>query len=248
MDIVCDTDLLPRYNPCMIATLVACAFAASLTTASSEGGPKGFLAEPPSGKGPGVLVLHPWWGLNADVKAFCKRLADSGFVAYAPDLFEGKVASTIPEAEALVKSAKNEQVTKDIAAATTFLFDRVGKPAGGISVVGFSFGAYYGLQLSNSDPNRVRAVVVFYGTGHEDFSKSKASYLGHFAAKDEFEPKAAVDGLEKALKKSNRPETIYTYPNTGHWFFEPSRKDAYNKSAAELAWQRTLKFLKKAVR
>ena len=47
--------------------------------------PEGFLAVPPTGKGPAILVLHAWWGLNETLKAFCKRLADSGFVAFAPD-------------------------------------------------------------------------------------------------------------------------------------------------------------------
>jgi hypothetical protein len=53
--------------------------------------PLGFLAVPPTGKGPGVLVLHAWWGLNDTIKAFCTRLAGSGFVAFAPDLYQGDV-------------------------------------------------------------------------------------------------------------------------------------------------------------
>ena len=64
--------------------------------------PEGFLAVPHVGKGPGVLVLHAWWGLNDTIKAFCTRLADSGFVAFAPDLYHGKIADTIADAEKLV--------------------------------------------------------------------------------------------------------------------------------------------------
>ena len=63
--------------------------------------PQGFLAVPPTGKGPGVLVLHAWWGLNDTIKAFCTQLAEAGFVAFAPDLYHGKVADTIPGAKAL---------------------------------------------------------------------------------------------------------------------------------------------------
>ncbi len=63
--------------------------------------PQGFLASPPTGKGSGVLVLHAWWGLNDTIKAFCTRLAEFGFVAFAPDLYHGKIADTIPDAEAL---------------------------------------------------------------------------------------------------------------------------------------------------
>jgi carboxymethylenebutenolidase len=47
--------------------------------------PDGFLAVPPGGKSPGVLVLHAWWGLNDTIEAFCTRLAESGFTAFAPE-------------------------------------------------------------------------------------------------------------------------------------------------------------------
>lgn len=63
--------------------------------------PQGFLTVPPRRKGPGVLVLHAWWGLNETIKAFCTRLAEAGFVAFAPDLYHGMVADTIAGAEAL---------------------------------------------------------------------------------------------------------------------------------------------------
>ena len=64
----------------------------------------GYLAAPPGGSGEGVLVLHAWWGLNDTIKAFCKRLADQGFLAYAPDLYHGKVADTIDGAESLARA------------------------------------------------------------------------------------------------------------------------------------------------
>ena len=60
---------------------------------------RGYLAMPERGKGPGVLVLHAWWGLNDTIKAFCTRLAEAGFVAFAPDLYHGEVADTIAGAE-----------------------------------------------------------------------------------------------------------------------------------------------------
>jgi dienelactone hydrolase len=63
--------------------------------------PQGFLAVPPTGKGSGVLVLHAWWGLNDTMRAFCTRLAEAGFVAFAPDLYHGKVTDTIAGAETL---------------------------------------------------------------------------------------------------------------------------------------------------
>lgn len=166
--------------------------------------PQGFLAVPPTGKGPGVLVLHAWWGLNDTIKAFCTQLAASGFVAFAPDLYHGKVADNVADAETLGTA----------------------------------------LDLAAADPEHIRSVVIFYGTGGGDFSNSRAAYLGHFAENDEFEPQSNVDNLEEALRGAGRPVTFYRYPDTGHWFFEPDRSQAYNQAAASLAWDRTLAFLK----
>jgi carboxymethylenebutenolidase len=206
--------------------------------------PDGYLAVPPTGAGPGVLVLHAWWGLNDTLKAFCTRLAGSGFVAFAPDLYHGKVADTIPGAEALGKAldANYLQAKADIADATSFLTDRVGQAD--LAVIGFSLGAYYALDLAAADAEHIRSVVLFYGTGGGDFSASRATYLGHFAENDEFEPPSNVDSLEESLRNAGRPVTFYRYPGTGHWFFEPDRTDAYNPLAAALAWDRTLAFLK----
>jgi carboxymethylenebutenolidase len=208
--------------------------------------PQGFLAIPPAGKGSGVLVLHAWWGLNDTIKAFCTRLADSGFVAFAPDLYHGKVADNIPDAEALGQAldANHLQAKAEIAEAAIFLGERAGQAGNGLAVIGFSLGAYYALDLASADPERIRSVVLFYGTGPADFSKSSAIYLGHFAENDEFEPQSNVDDLEESLRRAGRPVTFYRYSDTGHWFFEPDRSQAYNQPAAELAWDRTLTFLK----
>jgi carboxymethylenebutenolidase len=210
--------------------------------------PEGFLAEPTTGKGPGVLVLHAWWGLNETMKAFCRRLADSGFVAFAPDLYHGKIAATIPEAESLGSAldANYLQAKAEIADATLFLKERASQAAPGLAVIGFSLGAYYALDLASAHPEHIHSVVLFYGTGPADFSASKASYLGHFAEQDPYESKSNVDELEAALREAGRPVTFYRYPGTGHWFFEPDRPDAFNQEAANLAWDRTLAFLKRS--
>ena len=209
--------------------------------------PQGFLAAPPTGQGPGVLVLHAWWGLNDTIKTFCTRLAESGFVVFAPDLYHGKVAHTIPDAEALGKALDSNhlQAKAEIVEAVRYLNERAGQADRGLAVIGFSLGAYYALDLSNADPEHIRSVVIFYGTGADDFSGSKADYLGHFAENDEFEPKSNVDSLEESLKRAGRPVTFHRYSGTGHWFFEPDRSQAYNQTAASLAWDRTLTFLKR---
>src|SRR4030042_6056087 len=195
--------------------------------------PQGFLAIPPTGMGPSVLVLHAWWGLNDSIKAFCTRLAESGFVAFAPDLYHGKVADNIADAEILGNALDTNhlQAKAEIAEATRFLNERLGQADRGLAVIGFSMGAYYALDLSITAPEHIRSGVIFYGTGGDDYSNSRAAYLGHFAEKDEFEPQSNVDNLEEALRHAGRPVNFYRSTGTGHWFFEPARSQAYNQEA-----------------
>lgn len=206
----------------------------------------GYLAMPERGEGPGVLVLHAWWGLNDTIRSVCTQLADAGFVAFAPDLYHGKVVDTIADAEAMAGAlfGNREQAIAEVASAVSFLNEQSTQSGNSLAVVGFSMGASYALNLSTTAPEHIRAVVIFYGTGGGDFSQSQAAYLGHFAEDDDFEPTAEVDALEAELREAGRPVTFYRYSGAGHWFFEPDRTDAFNQEAASLAWDRTLDFLK----
>lgn len=212
--------------------------------------PNGYLAIPSVGKGRGVLVLHAWWGLNDTIKACCNRLADVGFVAFAPDLYHGMVTDQIAAAESLSAPLFEDlnQPRATLATAIAFLKERAGAGDVPVAVIGFSLGAFFALDASVNHPQAVQAVVVFYGTHPGAFSGSQASYLGHFAAHDPFEPPASVKALAAALNQASRPVTFYHYDSTGHWFVEPDRADAYNPTAAALAWERTLEFLQGALR
>jgi carboxymethylenebutenolidase len=208
--------------------------------------PDGYLALPPTGKGIPVLVLHAWWGLNDTMRTFCTRLAESGFVAFAPDLYHGKVADNIPDAETLGNALDPDQAKADIADAARFLNERAGQSDRSLAVIGFSLGAYYALDLSVADPEHIRSVVIFYGTRSGDYGGSRAAYLGHFAETDEFEPQSDVDKMEADLRRVGRPVSFHRYLGTGHWFFEPDRPQAFNQAAASLAWDRTLAFLRRS--
>jgi carboxymethylenebutenolidase len=210
--------------------------------------PQGFLSVPAKGTGQGVLVLHAWWGLNDTIKAICSRLSGAGFVAFAPDLYHGKVADNIADAEILGSALDTHQAQArtEISDAMLYLNERSDKTGSGLAVIGFSLGVYYALDLSVADPEHIRSVVIFYGTGGMNFSDSRASYLGHFAENDQFEPQSNVDDLEESLKRAGRPVTFHNYRGTGHWFFEPDRLQSYNEAAASLAWDRTLAFLNRS--
>lgn len=213
----------------------------------SSAQPVGTLAVPASGDGRPVLVLHAWWGLNATLKAFCERLAQAGFTAFAPDLYHGQIADTIPAAETLSKALDYRQARSEVAEAARFIGERTGATGCDLAVIGFSLGAFYALDLAAAHPEQIRSVVLFYGTGEGDFSTSQAAFLGHFAADDPYESKEGVDGLEAALQRAGRPVTFYRYAGTGHWFFESDRVQAYRPAAASLAWARTLAFLNRPV-
>jgi carboxymethylenebutenolidase len=193
------------------------------------------------------LVIHAWWGLNDTIKTFCTRLSEVGFVAFAPDLYHGRVAVTIPQAEALGGEIDTNhlQAEAEIAEAAQFLRERAVQDDH-LAVVAFSLGGYYALHLADTDPEHIRSVVLFYGTDGTvggSFSNSQAAYLGHFAENDPYETKSNVDDLEDRLKRAGRPVTFYRYPGTSHWFFEPDVYQAYDQTAANLAWERTLAFL-----
>ncbi len=193
-----------------------------------EGAVSGYLAVPEKGKGPAVLVLHAWWGLNGFFKWFCDRLAAAGFVEFAPDLYRGAIASTVDEAEKLMSKLMMSKLNQkaggaDITRGVRGLQVQPGVRGKRLGVIGFSLEAFWGLWLAEELPKDVAAVVVFYGTREGNYAKTQAAFLGHFAEKDEFEPPASVRDLEKVLRTSGRDVTFHTYPGTTHWFFETDR-------------------------
>ena len=209
----------------------------------------GYLAEPPHDNGPGVLVLHAWWGLTEPFQQVCDQLAQAGFVALAPDLYHGKTTASVEEAEALVGALNQheERVRGDIAGSVqvlrqheaTHLSDGRGK----LAIVGFSLGGAYALDMSIRMSQEIAAVVTFYASYPGlDYSGANAAYLCHFAEKDPFEPAESVAEMEQELRAAGRQATFYTYPGTKHWFFEENRPE-YDAEAARLAWERTTQFL-----
>ena len=191
---------------------------------------------------PGVLVLHPWWGLNDDVVAYADRLAAEGFAVAAPDMFGGQVATTVEDAERLAKAADEAAIDTITLTALDHLAQRVGS-TGKLAAVGFSFGAHWAMW-GPAQRDSVAATVLYYGTtGGPVLTAASVPVLGHFAEDDPFETDEWVAEFESTLRSARRDVTIHRYPGTGHWFAEPSR-DAYRSEAADLAFDRTVTFLR----
>ena len=209
---------------------------------------QGYLALPASGSGAGVLVLHAWWGLNDTFKGVCDRLAAEGYVAFAPDRYDGRVATTIEEAEALVGGIDHAATPRRMGAAADFLRQHPATTGTGIGVVGFSMGAMWAARLAAElRPDDVEAVVLFYGVASDldtaTYSASHAAFQGHFAPGDEWATDEEVRDAEAAIREAAHWFHLYRYAGTKHWFFEPDRPE-YDAEAADLAWQRSVAFLK----
>ena len=190
-------------------------------------------------RGPGVLLLHPWWGLTEDVMNLADRIAAEGYRVMAPDLFDGRTADTPEGAEQLVSQAdaRWDRLVSDAECALAHLRDAGVERA---AAVGLSFGAAYGVILAAQ--GAVDALVLYYGTGAlEEGARVAIPVLGHFADEDPYEPDGG-EALFEALRESGATTEHYRYPGTSHWFVEPSHSH-YRRDAAELAWERTLTFL-----
>jgi carboxymethylenebutenolidase len=157
-------------------------------------------------------------------------------------MFGGQVADTIEGAERLASAGDDGNADAVALAAIDALAERLG-PDAPIAVLGFSFGAAYAVWAT-AKRDALRAAVVYYGSlSGPSLSNGTSPVLGHFAETDPYETDEGIAEFEYALRAAGRDVTIHRYPGTGHWFAEPSR-DAYRPEQAELAYQRTVTFLR----
>ncbi|GHO53094.1 dienelactone hydrolase family protein [Ktedonobacter robiniae] len=208
-----------------------------------------YLAVPEQDSGPGVLILHAWWGLTEPFQQVCDRLAEAGFVALAPDLYHGKTTTSVEEAHALSEALDQdvERWRGDIAGAMQVLRQHSAThqadSSSKLALVGFSLGGAYALDMSVTLAEEIAAVVTFYDSYPGlDYRSAKAAYLCHFAEDDPFRPVESAAEMEQELQAAGRPVAVFTYPGTKHWFFEENRPE-YNAQATQLSWERTIEFL-----
>ena len=80
---------------------------------ANGGNGSGYLAEP-AGEGPGIVVIHEWWGLDDSIRKMCDRFAEEGFVALAPDLYDGDTTEQPDEAEQKLMALNMGEAVKDM--------------------------------------------------------------------------------------------------------------------------------------
>src|SRR5215203_4914688 len=203
----------------------------------------GYLSLPDGGSGPGVLVLHSWWGLTPFFRQVCDRLSAEGFVALAPDLFGGATADDPGEARAMLAEADMDVTLNLVRSSLYTVRGLPATPDAPIGLLGFSMGASWALLMASRIPAEVGATVVFYGSQSVDMAAATSPFLGHFAEHDELVDEDELVLLEADLKLLDKDVTFHRYPGTSHWFFEADRP-AHDPPAAELAWNRTIEFLR----
>jgi carboxymethylenebutenolidase len=210
----------------------------------------GYLALPAGGRGPGVVVIQEWWGVDPSLTSMADRLADGGFVALVPDLYHGEVAAhdEMDKAARLMQSMPADRAAGDMSGAVDFLAGHPAVTGNGIGVVGFCMGGMLTCILATLRPDKVKAAVPFYGFPQgdmePDWSKLAASVEGHMAEKDDFFPPDGARALEAKLRGMGKDVTLTVHPGTGHAFMGPHNAlGTLDEALAGRIWPGVITFL-----
>lgn len=218
----------------------------TVTIRTSKGrSAKAALAKPKA-KGPAVLLLHEWWGLNDQIKSVAREFANQGYLALAIDLYDGKIATNADDAGKYMGALDRPAAIDLMGAAIDFLA-RHPLSTGKVGTVGWCMGG--GLSLDASIARPVDATIVYYGSVTHplaELKKLKGPLLGHFAERDQWIDHKMVDPFEDRLKQAGKRAEIHWY-RADHAFANPTG-DHYQKPDAELSWRRTLDFFKANLR
>jgi carboxymethylenebutenolidase len=213
---------------------------------------RGHLATPPSGSGPGVIVVQEWWGLDPGIKTVADKLAGEGFVALAPDLYHGDLAAhdEMDKAAQLMGALPMDRAARDMGSAVDYLRGHDATTGDKVGVVGMCMGGMLSWVLGTLRPDGVGAIVAYYGapldpSNEPDWSALQAPVLAHAAESDDFFPPDAQEALAQRLRGMGKDVTVHVYPGTAHAFAsEHNALGTHNDDAQELAWERTLPFLR----
>ena len=221
---------------------------------------KGYLAYDSGmkGKGPGILVVHEWWGLNDYARNRAKMLAQLGYTALAVDMYgEGKQAKHPDDAGKFASEVmKNFDTAKArFTAAEDFLKKQPTVDPGKIAAIGYCFGGGVVLNMAREGAD-LKAVASFHGSlgavHPAQAGMVKAKIRVYTGADDKFVPAEAVEGFRKEMADANADVKIISYPGAVHSFTNPDATEigkkfnqpnmAYNKKADKESWDDMKKF------
>jgi len=211
---------------------------------------RAYLARPKTDeKRPCVVVIHENRGLNAHIQDVTRRIAIEGFLAIAPDALSpfGGTPEDADKAMTLIQQLDGPSTIKNTVAAVQYLKTHP-LSTGRVGCTGFCWGGGMTNQVAVNSPDLL-AAVPYYGMqpASEDVPKIKASLLAHYAGLDERINKG-IPAFEEALKKASIEYKIYMYEGARHAFNNDTNPAQYDKEAAQLAWQRTIAFLKEKLK
>jgi dienelactone hydrolase len=220
---------------------------------------KGFIAydDKIQGKRPAILVVHEWWGLNDYARMRARKLAESGYIAMAVDLFgNGKIAADPKEAMALTAPFyKNPQMAKTLLdAALKKLKEYPQADKDKVAAIGYCFGGAMVLNYAKLG-GEVKGVVSFHGglaTGvPAKMDLLKAKILVCHGASDKFISQKDIDAFKHQLDSIGANYTFKAYPNATHAFTNPEATRIgsefnmpieYNADADKESWDDMQKF------
>jgi len=218
----------------------------TVTYPSGKDTVSGYLVEPEKGgKYPALIVIQEWWGLNDWVREQTQKLAEQGYVALAPDLYRGKVATNPSEAHELMRGMPQDRAVADLNAAFAYLSAKSNVDPVRIGSVGWCMGGGLSLQLAIHQP-KLAACVVNYGalpTDPADIGQIFAPVLGNFGADDHGITPDDVKAFEKSMGKLGRLVSVKIYDGAGHGFMNDTNANAYRPEATAEAWKRIMDFL-----
>ncbi len=219
----------------------------NVTFASNGEQAHGYLAVPSSGKGPGVIVIQEWWGLDDHIADVADRLAGEGFVALAPDLYGGKVAHDSDEAGELMQQLPADRAARNLSGAVDYLLGHEAVTSSKVGAIGFCMGGGFVLQLANQQGDKIGAAVPFYGVGPgvpDGYAGITAPLQGHYAEQDAFYPVDQAHELEQQLTKETKSSVEFFYYPAGHAFHNDKDKlGTFDADSAKQAWGRAVEFL-----
>lgn len=211
----------------------------------------GYLALPDGlDTAPGVIVIQEWWGLVDHIRRVADRCAGAGFVALAPDLYQGKVASSPDDARKTMMALDIATAGKALCGAARYLLalDRVAPKK--VAALGFCMGGQLALFAAAEYPREIAAAVDFYGV-HPKVEIAPEKFAGravqaHFGRRDRGVPEDRARALVDSLRAAGAHVDDHFY-DAGHAFFNDTRPTAYDPASAELAWQRTVEWLRRVL-